>query len=158
MEFHGAQPTRLWENSVFIFCGAMVSREMWHRLWRVLAVIFLALMPLISVGATPTPAPSPLPSGIEGVILVSPSRPGPIRKDEASAAPAGNLAFVVMKEGAKVISFTTDPAGAFRVSLAPGHYIVERDPATKIGHWRFEVDVKPGEITTVRWVGDSGMR
>ena len=127
------------------------------RLWRVLMAA-LVLTPLISLAATPTPSPSLFSSGIEGVILVSPSRPGPVRKDEPSIAPAANVTFVVMKEGAKIASFTTDAEGRFRVALPPGHYIVEKDPPTKIGRWHFEAEVKPGEMTTVRWVGDSGMR
>jgi len=111
---------------------------------------------LLAMAATPTPIPAP--SGIEGVILVSPSRPGPIRRDEPSEAPAGNVTFVVMKESAKVASFATDADGRFRVALPPGQYTVVREPVTKIGYWRFEAEVKPGEMTTVRWVGDSGMR
>ncbi|HSV62461.1 MAG TPA: carboxypeptidase-like regulatory domain-containing protein [Chthoniobacterales bacterium] len=63
-----------------------------------------------------------------------------------------------MKDGAKISSFTTDSEGRFRIALPPGHYMVEKDPVTKIGSWRFEAEVKPGEMTTVRWVGDSGMR
>lgn len=78
--------------------------------------------------------------------------------NEPSTAPAVNVTFGVMKDGAKVASFTTDAEGRFRVALSPGRYVVEKDPATKIGHWRFEAEVKPGEMTTVRWVGDSGMR
>ena len=78
--------------------------------------------------------------------------------NEPSTAPARNLTFVAMKEGAKVGSFTTDAEGRFRVALPPGHYVVEKDPATKIGRWRFEAEVKPGEMTAVQWVGDSGMR
>jgi hypothetical protein len=98
-------------------------------------------------------------SGIEGVIMVSPSRPGPTRRDGPSAAPAGNLEFAVKREDAKVAVFTTDAEGRFRVSLPPGHYTVMREDAgAKIGHWRFETDVKPGEMTKVQWTGDSGMR
>ena len=63
-----------------------------------------------------------------------------------------------MKEAAKIASFTTDTEGRFRVSLPPGRYTVLREPVTKIGHWQFEAEVKPGEMTTVRWTADSGMR
>jgi hypothetical protein len=103
--------------------------------------------------------PMPAPSGIEGVVLVSPSRPGPIRKDGPSVAPAGNIEFVVKKDDAKVASFTTNAEGGFRILLAPGHYIVMReDPGAAIGHWRFEADVHAGEMAKVSWTGDSGMR
>ena len=120
------------------------------------AALFFALT-LSAVADSPTP--NPMSSGIEGVILVSPSHPGPLRKDSPGPAPAGNVTFVVLKADAKVASFTTDPEGHFRVLLAPGNYIVAReDPGARIGHWRFEAEVKTGEVTNVRWTADSGMR
>ena len=97
--------------------------------------------------------------GIEGVIAVSPSKPGPIRQGEESKAPAGNLEFIVKKENARIASFSTDGEGKFRVSLPPGHYtVVREDPGARIGHWHFEVDVAGGQVTKVTWTGDSGMR
>ena len=129
------------------------------RLHRSVAPLLLALFPFVANADSPTPTPTPMPSGIEGVILVSPNRPGPIRRDVPSQSPAGNVTFVVMQADAKVASLTTDAEGRFRVSLPAGHYIVTReDPGAKIGHWRFEADVKAGEMTSVRWTGDSGMR
>ncbi|MGH8095486.1 MAG: hypothetical protein ACREIF_18795 [Chthoniobacterales bacterium] len=98
-------------------------------------------------------------SGVEGIISVSPSRPGPQRINEPSKAPAAKTAFVVKKGAATVASFTTDAEGHFQVSLPPGHYLICReDPGAAIGHWRFEVDVVAGKMTTVDWTGDSGMR
>ena len=127
------------------------------RFYCMVALLFFALIPFMTMAATPTA--SPLSSGIEGVILVSPSHPGPIRKDQPDAAPAPNITFVVMRDNARITSLTTDSEGRFRLSLPPGHYTVLRDdPGAKIGHWRFEADVKPGEVTTVRWTADSGMR
>ena len=91
--------------------------------------------------------------------MVSPSHPGPIRKDSPNAAPAANLQFVVKKEDARVASFTTDAEGRFHVSLPPGHYtVVREDPGSRIGHWHFEVEVVSGAIAKVSWTGDSGMR
>lgn len=122
-----------------------------------IAALFFALIPFLMGAATPTAIP--FPSGIEGVILISPSRPGPARIDQPNAAPAPNVTLVVMKEDARITSLTTDSEGRFRVALPPGHYTVLRDdPGARIGHWRFEADVKPGEVTTVRWTADSGMR
>lgn len=98
-------------------------------------------------------------SGIEGVICVSPSRPGPQRADAPSKAPVANTAFVVQKGEAKVTSFTTDAEGHFKVTLPPDHYIVSRaDGGAAIGRWRFEVDVVAGKMARVDWTGDSGMR
>ena len=120
-----------------------------------IAAAFVSLFPVGNTTATPTPVPS----GIEGVILFSPSRPGPIKKDGPSIAPARNIEFVVKKGDARVASFTTDREGRFRVSLPPGHYIVMREDAgAAIGHWRFEVDVLSGEVAKVAWTGNSGMR
>lgn len=98
-------------------------------------------------------------TGIEGVISVSPSRPGPARKDEPNTAPVRNIEFVVKRGEEKVTSFATDGEGRFKVSLPPGHYVVLReDPGARIGHWRFEADVADGQVTKVNWTGDSGMR
>jgi hypothetical protein len=127
-----------------------------NRLSCAASVLFFALIPFM-LAATPTP--DSLSSGIEGVIMVSPSHPGPTRKDEPDAAPAANITFAVMKADAKIASVTTDAEGRFRIALPPGQYIVLRgDPGARVGHWRFEAEVKPGEMTSVRWVADSGMR
>lgn len=104
--------------------------------------------------------PSPSTSGIEGTIVVSPSRPGPIRKDEEpSVAPVGNTQFVVKSGDATVQTLTTDGQGHFEVALPPGHYVILREGAApRIGNWRFEADVVAGQMTKVKWTADSGMR
>jgi hypothetical protein len=133
------------------------QRKMRERFYCSVAALLFGLIPFLTMAATPTA--SPVSSGIEGVILISPSRPGPARIDQPNAAPAPNVTFAVMRDGARITSLTTDSEGRFRVSLPPGHYSILRDdPGAKIGHWRFEADVKPGEVTTVRWTADSGMR
>ena len=128
-----------------------------NRFCSAVAAAAIALFSCSAIGETP--AASPGESGIEGTISVSPSRPGPIKKDQPSAAPAPNVEFVVKKGDARVTSFTTDAQGRFRVSVPPGHYTVLREDAgARIGHWRFEVDVVAGEVAKVNWTGDSGMR
>lgn len=113
------------------------------------------MLPVIGMAETP-PA---FESGVEGIISVSPSRPGPQRIDVPNVAPAPNLLFAVKKGETTVASFTTDAEGGFRIRLAPGHYTVFReDPGAAIGRWRFEVDVVANEVTKVHWTGDSGMR
>ena len=103
--------------------------------------------------------PTPGPSGIEGVIMVSPSHPGPIRKDRPSAAPVRNVQFIVKRAEVRVASFKTDAEGHFTIPLPPGHYTVVKEGATvRIGRWQFEVDVPAGAIVKVNWVADSGMR
>jgi hypothetical protein len=119
------------------------------------AAVFLCLLSLTAMAETPPP----IDTGVEGVISVSPSRPGPQRIDGPSIAPARNIVFVVKREDKKVMFFTTDAEGRFRIRLAPGQYTVSReDPGAAIGHWRFEVDVVANEVTKVNWTGDSGMR
>ncbi len=90
---------------------------------------------------------------------MSPSRPGPLRKDAPEAAPVSQMTFEVRQGERKISSFTTDADGHFQVSLPPGHYVVvRRDANASIGQWRFEVDVTAGEATKVHWTADSGMR
>src|ERR1700720_4105099 len=121
-----------------------------------IAATLIALVWMTAVAETPFPNTS----GIEGTIVVSPSRPGPIRKDEGpSVAPAGNAQFVVKAGDATVQAFTTDGEGRFQVALPPGHYVILREgPGARIGRWRFEADVLAGEMTKVNWTADSGMR
>ncbi len=98
-------------------------------------------------------------NGIEGVIYVSPSRPGPQRIDMPSKAPVANIDFVVLKGEEKVASFTTDAEGHFRVTVPPGHYTITRkEGGATIGHWRYEVEVVAGKMAQVDWTADSGMR
>jgi hypothetical protein len=109
--------------------------------------------------AEPTPSPA-AGSGLEGVIVVSPARPGPTREGVSDSAPLANVAFMVRKGETTVASFTTDEKGSFRISLPPGHYSVSRNaPSTRIGHFGpFEADVVEGQFTNVNWTCDSGMR
>ena len=100
-------------------------------------------------------------TGIEGVITISPTRPGPIRagSDVPNAAPLPNAVFSVGNEKGVVTSFTTDSEGRFRVSLKPGHYAVslsENRFPRPCG--TFEIDVESAKMTKVEWRCDTGMR
>jgi len=100
-------------------------------------------------------------TGIEGVITVSPTRPGPIRagSDVPNAAPLPNAVFSVENDKGTVTSFTTDNLGQFRVSLKPGHYVVtlaEHRFPRPCGP--FEIDVESAKMTKVEWRCDTGMR
>ena len=127
-----------------------------HAYLSIIGATLIALFSVTAVAETPAPGTS----GIEGTILVSPSRPGPIRKAEGpSVAPVGNTQFVIKAGDATVKTFTTDGEGRFQVALPPGHYVILREDAgARIGRWRFEADVVAGAMTKVNWTADSGMR
>ena len=128
---------------------------MLHTSISIIGATLIALFSMTAVAETPPPGTS----GIEGTVLVSPSRPGPITKDGPSVAPARNVQFVVKAGDATVKTFTTDGEGRFQVALPPGHYVILREGAgARIGRWRFEADVVAGEMTKVNWTADSGMR
>ena len=127
-----------------------------HACRSIIGATLIALFSVTAVAETPAPGTS----GIEGTVLVSPSRPGPIRKDDGpSVAPVRNAQFAVKAGDATVATFTTDGDGRFQVALPPGHYVIMREGAPpRIGRWRFEADVVAGQTTKVNWTADSGMR
>ena len=98
-------------------------------------------------------------TGIEGIITIDPSRPGPVRVD-APVSPLANTAFTVESQKGEITSFTTDDQGRFRMPLAPGHYKVSLKGKTGgVGRFGpFEVDVIAGQMTKVQWRCDSGIR
>lgn len=123
-----------------------------HASTSIIGAIFVALFSMTAA------AESPGTSGIEGTVLVSPSRPGPITRDDPGVAPARNVLFQVKTGDTVVKSFTTDGEGRFRVALPPGNYVIQREGAGRIGRWRFEAEVVAGKMTQVNWTADSGMR
>jgi hypothetical protein len=127
-----------------------------HAPFSIIGAALIALFAMTAGAQTPAPGTS----GIEGTVLVSPSRPGPINKDDGpSVAPVGNTQFVVKAGDAIIKTFRTDGEGRFQVALPPGHYMVLREGApVRIGRWRFEADVVAGQMTKVNWTADSGMR
>src|SRR5205809_5700943 len=122
----------------------------------IVGAMLIARFSMKTVAETPPPGTS----GIEGTIVVSPIRPGPIRKDEEpSVAPVRNAQFTIKAGDATVKTFTTDGEGRFQVALPPGHYVIVREGApSRIGRWRFEANVVVGQVTKVTWTADSGMR
>jgi Prealbumin-like fold domain len=108
-------------------------------------------------------APTPMPqveTGIEGVIMISPAHPGPVRPGVAGSRPLANTTFVVSNATNAVAEFTTDDQGRFKIALAPGRYSVARKGEQhKIGRYGpFDVDVAASQVTKVEWRCDTGMR
>jgi|SRR5882724_7489856 len=97
-------------------------------------------------------------TGVEGVILISPTPPRMTREDVPSPAPLIDAPFVVRNESGVAASFTTDDQGRFRILVAAGHYSVsQRDNKRQIrqcGPW--EVDVLMGQMTKVEWYCETG--
>jgi len=121
--------------------------------------LFLAL--LIAFGSvSPAQIEPDQPTGIEGIVTVSPIRPGPIKKgSEVLSAPLPNAIFKVANEKGTVTSFTTDREGRFRLALSPGHYSVslaENRFPRPCGPYK--IDVESGKMTRVEWRCDSGMQ
>ena len=129
------------------------------RLSTLTLIAFLASAGFCCAQASPTPAPTPGETGIEGTITASPSHPGPVRPGMANSAPLANVPFVVSNETGTVAEFMSDDHGHFKLTLAPGHYTIARKLLQRIGRCGpFDIDVTNGEMTTVEWQCDTGMR
>ena len=140
----------------YLSAATRYSAEMRHKCVSIAGATFIMLFGVTSFAETPAPKTS----GIEGAILVSPTSPGPIRKDDPpSVAPVRNVQFVVKAGDATIKTFTTDGEGRFQVDLPPGRYVIMPEGAVpKIGRWSFEAEVVAGQVTKVNWTADSGMR
>jgi len=124
---------------------------------------YTLILLLISACSSSAQTPTPLPesgTGIEGVITLGPTHPGPARPDMISSKPLANATFVAANEKGTAAEFTTDSEGHFRVSLAPGHYtVLLKGKKGGIGRYGpFDVDVVAGQMTKVEWQCDTGMR
>jgi hypothetical protein len=132
-------------------CYGMASRR--------LRTLLMLLM--ISLCVCSAQTQSKVETGIEGVIMVAPIRPGPIKAGEErpQSAPLPNAVFNVADEQGRVTSFTTDSQGRFRVSLTPGHYAVSlAEHRFPYPCGPFDLNVVTGKMTKVEWQCDSGMR
>jgi len=113
----------------------------------------------VMADAQPTPQPA-AGTGLEGSILISPIQGGPTRQGVADSKPLPKTAFIVKQGERTVASFETDEQGRFRVSLPPGHYtIAKKDGNGGLGFCGpFEVDVIQGQMKSVQWTCDTGIR
>src|SRR5262249_23108896 len=121
-----------------------------------LSIFWLIVMTVCaSTGQTPSGGES----GIDGIISISPAKPGPTRIGDGPA-PLANATVAVQSNNAEMGSLTTDHKGHFRMALPPGHYKVSlKGRKIGIGHFGpFEAEVVAGKMTNVQWNCDSGIR
>lgn len=150
-------PSRTADLLAFIARRVKLSITNMHHLNIAIAgAVLIALSHTTAMAETPAAGTS----GIEGTIVVSPSRPGPIREDQGpSVAAVPNTRFLVKAGDATVATFSTDSEGHFQITLPAGHYVITREGApSRIGRWQFEANVVAGQVTKVNWTADSGMR
>ncbi|MDQ6623889.1 MAG: carboxypeptidase-like regulatory domain-containing protein [Verrucomicrobiota bacterium] len=99
-------------------------------------------------------------SGFEGLLLRSPSQPGPTRQGVPDSAPMSAATLIVERDGKTVAEIKTDISGKFQLTVPPGHYQVS------VKGWKrgmgscgpFMVDVAAGKMKQVHWECDSGLR
>lgn len=125
-----------------------------------LSLAFIGLFSCLAQAQTPPNSASDGPTGIDGIISVSPIRGGPTRQGDSDSKPLSNMVFEVKQGGRVLSSFKTDDRGHFRLSLEPGRYTISRkDWESALGSYGpFEVDVSKGKMTKVDWKCDSGLR
>jgi hypothetical protein len=100
-------------------------------------------------------------SGIEGQVLRTNTKPGPIRQGEPTEVPFSATFRVLDAGGEEVLTFTTDEDGRFKVVLPPGDYTIvpaENAPVLRPATQKKPVTVKEGAFTELRLVFDTGMR
>jgi hypothetical protein len=115
-------------------------------------VLFVLALVLAACGAA-----APANTGIRGTILAGPACPGPARID--SPCPDRPVAMTVeVVSGSNVAAmFTTDTAGTFSVSLAPGSYLLRSKTGFPILK-STDVIVVAGAYTAVELHADTGIR
>jgi hypothetical protein len=108
------------------------------------------------VGQPPT-------SGVKGNVVVGPQCPVIEVGQEDTCKDKPYQATLVIKQGEggrEITRITTDPAGAFRVVLPPGTYVIEPLPGrSQYPYGKPEVvHVEPGTFTIVTIYYDTGLR
>jgi hypothetical protein len=100
---------------------------------------------------------APANTGIRGTVLAGPACPGPARLD--SPCPDRPVAMTVeVVNGSDVAAtFTTDSAGTFSVSIAPGSYTLRSKSGLPTLRSQTVV-VAAGVYTTVELHADTGIR
>jgi hypothetical protein len=104
-------------------------------------------------------SPTPKGSGIEGQVLIGPMCPVVQQGQECPDQPYQATLTVNSPNGVQIAQFQTDEQGRFRVSLAPGEYILHPESPNALP---FAFDqpftVSSGQYTQIAVHYDSGIR
>ena len=119
--------------------------------------------PIPSATATPgakaTPSPLPGGTGITGIASIGPTCPVERLDSPCPDRPFQGVVVAKAPGGAEVARTTTDPQGAFSISLPPGQYQLTAVVAGSFPRAiPTDVNVVPGQFTTVHLRLDSGIR
>lgn len=97
--------------------------------------------------------------GIEGLVLLGPTCPGPLRQGQVCERPYETSITVLDQQGREVTRFQTAADGTFRVPLAPGTYTLHPEsPGLLPRASEQQVTVEPGKLTHVEIRYDTGIR
>lgn len=97
---------------------------------------------------------SPVETGIRGVMMYGPIRPGPEKVGQSNEAPL-QATFFVLSSDRKVARFESDKKGYFEVLLPAGEYVIVPDKSTPI---RVPQRQKKSVIVPVDGVADVTLR
>ncbi|MFN0074039.1 MAG: carboxypeptidase-like regulatory domain-containing protein [Chloroflexota bacterium] len=105
-------------------------------------------------------APPPMESGIEGIVTISPVRPGPIRAgDSTTEQPYQATLTLLTPDGLVVAQIQSGLDGRFRIVLPPGEYILRPESPGRLPRSVEQpVRVIEGQFTSVNVSYDSGLR
>jgi hypothetical protein len=122
-------------------------------------VPFLLLL-ILMVGCLQAESPnSPVETGIRGLMMYGPIRPGPERAGQSNEAPL-QATFFVLSGDRKVARFESNEKGYFEVLLPAGEYAIVPDKSTPIRmpqKQRKSVTVPTDGVADVTLMFDTGM-
>ena len=120
----------------------------------------IALLALLFAGCAAVNANDAVPSGVSGIVTLSPARPGPQRAGQADGRPlAGHEIRLVGADGQFVGRATTADNGRFEIRAPAGRYelqVVVAGPYPRCD--ATPVSVRVGQMITIAVSCDSGMR
>ena len=100
-------------------------------------------------------------SGIKGIVLLSPSCPGPERLDRPcpQSPYKGSLVIRRVSDEKEVAHTETDDNGRFRVTLPPGRYFIVNAPGPVYPRiYSPAIEVRRNRFTSAKIQADTGMR